>query len=102
MFIRRCVLIASLVTFLFSPLAHAVRGQSPEKGGADLKNKTKIFFEKYCLSCHDEDTKKGGVSLQDLNEVTADNASMWKRIWEQVALREMPPRKSKTQPPLID
>jgi hypothetical protein len=56
------------------------------------------FLERHCLDCHDADTQKGGVALHDLDGVTSGNAEMWKRIWEQVALKEMPPRKRKSQP----
>ena len=38
------------------------------------------------------------MALHELNGATADNAEMWKRIWEQVALKEMPPKKRKSQP----
>ena len=64
----------------------------------DFKNKVKPFLDKYCLECHDEDTQKGDVSLHQLKDVTVDNAELWKQIWEQVALEEMPPRKKKNQP----
>lgn len=60
------------------------------------------FLEKYCLDCHDGDTQKGKVALHELDGVTADNAELWKRVWEQVALKEMPPRKKETQPSPLD
>ena len=80
-----------------SPVAPA-RAQAPGEGEAGFKTKTTPFLEKYCLSCHDDDTRSGGVSLQRLENVTPENAALWKRTWEQVALREMPPRKNKNQP----
>ena len=76
------------------------------KAGAEADNGVKQiarpFFEKHCLSCHGDDNQKGGISLETLNEVTAENISLWKRIWEQVALREMPPRKNRNQPKLME
>ncbi len=54
------------------------------------------------MDCHDDETKKGDVSLEGLADVSADNASMWKRVWEQVALKEMPPRKKANQPKLME
>ena len=66
----------------------------------DFKNKVKPFLDKYCLDCHDDDTQKGDVSLHQLKDITVDNAELWKQVWEQVALEEMPPRKKKTQPDL--
>lgn len=70
----------------------------------DLASKdfAKPFLEKHCVSCHDESTKEGGVNLDSLQDVTADNAEIWKRVWEQVALSEMPPRDESEQPSLHD
>jgi len=59
------------------------------------------FFTTYCLDCHDNETREGDVSLQDLGAVTAQNAGLWKRVWEQVALKEMPPRDEENQPELM-
>lgn len=56
------------------------------------------FLSNYCFDCHDGDTQKGDVALHELKTVTAENAELWKRIWEQVSLKEMPPRKKKHQP----
>ena len=61
----------------------------------DFKGKVKPFLDKYCMDCHDADTEKGDISLENLNGVTVDNAELWKQIWESVALEEMPPRKKK-------
>ncbi|MCM8541236.1 MAG: DUF1588 domain-containing protein [Lentisphaeraceae bacterium] len=66
----------------------------------DFKNKVQPFLEKYCFDCHDDDTQKGDVSLHLLKDVRVENAELWKQIWEQVALEEMPPRKKKNQPDL--
>ena len=60
------------------------------------------FLDQYCLNCHDAETRKGGVSLDELRGVDADNAELWKRIWEQVALKQMPPRKKTNQPEALD
>ena len=68
---------------------------------ADDLKVMKPFMEKYCLECHDADVQKGGVSLHDLNTFTEENAALWKQVWEQVSLKEMPPRKKKNQPELL-
>ena len=60
------------------------------------------FLTEYCSDCHDAETKKGGVSFDDIKGVNADNAELWKRMWEQVALKEMPPRKKTNQPGALD
>ncbi|QDT63248.1 DUF1588 domain-containing protein [Calycomorphotria hydatis] len=52
------------------------------------------FLETSCLDCHGADTQEGGVAFHQLENVNADNAELWKQIWEQVALKEMPPADS--------
>lgn len=66
----------------------------------EFNEKVKPFLNKYCLDCHDDETQKGDIALHDLKGITVENAELWKQIWEQVALAEMPPRKKKTQPEL--
>jgi len=86
---------------LFS-LARSSSAETPGGASDAFRQKVQPFLDDYCLSCHDEETKKGNVSLESLTDVSADNASMWKRIWEQVALKEMPPRKESSQPKLTE
>ena len=86
---------------LFS-IAHSSSAETPHGASDAFRQKVRPFLDEYCLSCHDEETKKGNVSLESLTDVSADNASMWKRIWEQVALKEMPPRKKSNQPKLTE
>ncbi|MDB4450220.1 DUF1592 domain-containing protein, partial [Akkermansiaceae bacterium] len=59
------------------------------------------FLDYHCVDCHDEATKKGDLSLEDLGPVDETNAALWKSIWAQVSLREMPPKK-KEQPKVIE
>jgi len=56
------------------------------------------FLEQYCFACHDAETKKGELALDELTGVTPESFGVWKRVWEQVALKEMPPKKKKNQP----
>ncbi len=58
------------------------------------------FLMNYCLDCHDDVEQKGDISFEHLNGINADSARLWKSILEQVALKQMPPKKKKTQPQL--
>jgi hypothetical protein len=58
----------------------------------------KPFLETNCLQCHDADSQEGGVAFHDLTEINVENSDLWKRIWEQVALNEMPPREEDSRP----
>ena len=67
----------------------------------NFKNFAQVFLENNCVDCHDDETTKGDLSLLDLGPVDETNAALWKSIWAQVALEEMPPKK-KAQPEVIE
>ncbi len=102
MFICRLLERVSVWVFLLAGFLTASQAQAAGEVSDAFKQKVKPFLENYCFDCHDDETKKGNVSLQSLTDVSADSASMWKRIWEQVALKEMPPRKKSNQPKLTE
>ena len=62
----------------------------------------KPFLNKHCVSCHGVDAQEGDVSFHKLAGVDVDNAELWKRIWEQVSLKEMPPRNESDQPNALE
>ena len=102
MSVRRFIGSVVAWVFLLSGFHTASQAQTAGAASDAFKQKVRPFLDDYCLNCHDEETKKGNVSLESLTDVSADNASMWKRIWEQVALKEMPPRKRTNQPKLAE
>ena len=67
----------------------------------DFKNFARVFLKSHCFDCHDNDTAKGDLSLEDLGLVDETSAAVWKSIWAQVTLQEMPPKK-KSQLGIID
>ncbi len=67
----------------------------------DFKSFAQGFLDKQCLECHDDLTTEGDLSLLDLGPVDETNAAIWKSVWAQVALQEMPP-KDESQPDVIE
>lgn len=63
---------------------------------ADIPEEVKAFFDKHCLECHDQQSKKGGLDLTpqavDLSEVST--FLRWVRLHDRVQLGEMPPKDS--------
>ena len=51
------------------------------------------FIDNNCTNCHDDDKPDGNLNLLDLEAVNETNVALWKSIWAQVALGEMPPKK---------
>jgi hypothetical protein len=65
---------------------------------ATFETLVKPFLQEHCLDCHGDDTPAGNIALQDLAEISPQNAQLWQQIWEQVALRQMPPEAQTDQP----
>lgn len=59
----------------------------------------KAFLDANCINCHDSETKKGGLNLEDLayQPKQRANAAIWEHVFDRVVKGEMPP-KNKRQP----
>ena len=69
------------------------------KSDNTFKEEIRPFLSEYCLDCHDNDSKKGGLNFEDLksNFKVNGTSSAWEKILEQVEIGMMPPEK-KDQP----
>ena len=61
------------------------------------------LLDTYCMDCHDADTQKGKVNLEDLPlEVnTLQQAELWQKVLDAMNSGEMPPEK-KRQPERVE
>ena len=68
-------------------------------GAAALPAPAKAFLQKYCFECHDADTQKGKLRLDNLaaDFTSPVNADIWGRVFAQLEKREMPPKKSRSR-----
>jgi hypothetical protein len=90
----------------FTMLGFAARGSEVayipgEPVHGDFEDFAQGFLDRHCLECHDDVSTKGDLNLLDLGPVDETNAAVWKSVWAQVALQEMPPKKE-TQPEVIE
>ena len=69
-----------------------VRGTLP-----DYAKRVKPFFQKYCFGCHASDTAKGGMRLDQLSPIVADehSAEAWQEVLDVLNGAEMPPEDAK-------
>lgn len=51
----------------------------------------KTFLNNHCIDCHGETAPEGNRSLYNLGAVDLVNADIWKSVWAQVVIKEMPP-----------
>ena len=63
---------------------------------ADVPADVKVFFDKHCLECHDQQSKKGGLDLttQTVDLSQTSTFLRWARLHDRVKLGEMPPKDS--------
>ena len=50
------------------------------------------LIDEYCLSCHDEDKKKGGLALDTVAaQDVAQHPDVWEKVVRKLRARQMPP-----------
>src|SRR5262249_3631311 len=55
------------------------------------------FLEKHCYSCHDAETKKGGLDLKSL-KTDPESFARWVKVHDRIESGEMPPGKKEKIP----
>ncbi|MDF1812215.1 MAG: DUF1592 domain-containing protein [Verrucomicrobiales bacterium] len=89
--------VALLLTFCAS-VFDTVAQDATSANAAVMPEKHFAVFEKYCLDCHDADTEKGKVNLEDLSfNIIEDipTAGLWQDILDSINAGEMPPEDKK-------
>jgi hypothetical protein len=85
-----------------APSVQAAETYTPgQKINKTFKDFARPLLDKYCLDCHDDAERKGKLSLENIGPVDETNAAVWKSVWAQLALKEMPPKKKK-QPEVVE
>ena len=86
------------ITFLVvAACASVSMAESDDTGKprATMPQKHSEVFRKYCLDCHDSDTKEGSVDLEAISfDISRDipTAERWAKILNAINSGEMPPR----------
>ncbi len=86
------------ITFLVVAACASVsmaESDDPGKPRAAMPEKHLEVFRKYCLDCHDSDTKEGSVDLEAISfDISRDipTAERWAKILNAINSGEMPPR----------
>ncbi|MBD3673264.1 MAG: DUF1588 domain-containing protein [Planctomycetaceae bacterium] len=83
-----------LIVLLLGVCLSAANGEDYTPGqkiNKDYETFAKQFLANHCVDCHGETEPEGGLSLNDLGPVDEVNSGIWKTVWAQVTLKEMPP-----------
>ena len=89
----RCVLTGVLSVFLInSSVADSLKGSQ-----YDFLKDVKPIIQKFCFDCHDEDTMKGYVQLDNLDPdiVKGKDGGKWHAALDVINTSDMPPKKKK-------
>ena len=92
-----------LAILLWSGFFRSATGQTYTPGQAiddDYSGFAKSFLANHCVDCHGESDPEGDLSLDDLGPIDEVNAGVWRSVWAQVSLQEMPP-KDASQPEVV-
>lgn len=91
---------ALLVVGVWSSFAFGETYTPGEPVEKDFKSFAQPFLATHCADCHGATDPEGNLSLHDMGPVDEINASIWRSIWAQVTLKEMPP-KDADQPQVV-
>ncbi|MEM7232066.1 MAG: DUF1592 domain-containing protein [Planctomycetota bacterium] len=94
--ILRVALLAGLAVFVL--FGRAFAEESTSKPRAVLPRKHFRVFQRYCLDCHDSESKKGGIDLEKIPfELSKDipTADLWAKVLNAINSGEMPPKRKK-------
>ena len=87
-----------LIVSMFFAVLCAPPGKAVPPKPFLIPEKTDAIFNRYCHSCHDEDTQKGDIRLDNLTDIEfSKRLDLLNRMQEQVFFSHMPPKK-KSQP----
>src|SRR5687768_17180657 len=82
-------------------VAAVVTGKQPtaknRKVAANFDKEVQPLFDRYCYGCHNDEKKKGDLSLKSLKYDSSSHRAIWEKVLNNVRSGEMPPE-NKPQP----
>lgn len=93
-----------LIVLLSGVFLSAANGEDYTPGqkiNQDYEGFAKQFLANHCVDCHGETDPEADLSLNDLGPVDDVNSGIWKTVWAQVTLKEMPPAEM-PQPDVVE
>jgi mono/diheme cytochrome c family protein len=93
MWIRRVSIPVGLAGVLAAAgFAFTLEAQQPHPAPSTNGSAHRSLVDEYCLSCHDEDKKKGGLSLEAVTSYdVARHPDVWEKVVRKLRARQMPP-----------
>src|SRR4051812_48806667 len=75
-----------------TPQRQAAASQQPQPNAAATPAAQRALIDQYCVTCHSEALKRGGLVLANLDMThVSDNAETWERVIRKLRAGVMPP-----------
>lgn len=69
-----------------------LKAQQSAPAAASVVAPHRALVDEYCVTCHDDDKKKGGLALDGIvNEDVARHPDVWEKVVRKLRARQMPP-----------
>ncbi|MDG1894425.1 MAG: DUF1588 domain-containing protein [Fuerstiella sp.] len=98
---RVTIVLAVMLSWGVLPVAGGETYTPGQKINRDFASFAKVFLASHCVDCHGETDPEGNLSLTELGPIDELNAGIWKSVWAQVTLKEMPPQDA-DQPNVVE
>ncbi len=88
-----CVLFGLIVLSVFFSSCDTVRGNPQSEANATFQNAAAPLLAKYCLDCHDSQTREADLALDDVgfDLHNPQQFGVWEKVHDKLQAGEMPP-----------
>jgi cytochrome c551/c552 len=90
--LRRSLSVCVAASLAAGASALSAKAQQPSRSAPDSTDAPRALVTRYCVSCHSDRLKTGGLSLETLAaQPVADAADVWEKVLRRIHARQMPP-----------
>src|SRR5262249_19191856 len=90
------------IGFFVAPLIGVIAANcsaAAQEANPSLAKPVATIINRYCLDCHDHESKKGELDLESLSrDEIPQHSERWERVVRRLNARQMPPAKRKSRP----
>ena len=90
--LRRSLSVCVAASLAAGASALSAKAQQPSRSAPDSTDAHRALVTRYCVSCHNDRLKTGGLALETLAaQPVADAADVWEKVVRKLRARQMPP-----------
>ena len=81
-----------------APVASAARPGPSAPSALSASAPHLALVEEYCVTCHDQEEKKGGLAIDLMSADVSEHQDEWEKVVRKLRARQMPPVGRKERP----